>query len=153
MNVLRQLAKKDKKWRLLAYGICGCKTTADDLVQEMYIYLKDIEEFTDTFVYYVIKQIYIRSKRKGKDTNNREVFLDNFSHLSKKNEGYSTQDRFNLLEMIKDLTLFEREIVLLGHEMSYRKGEAETGISYRKIHYHTQKVLRKLRDKHGSTER
>ena len=81
MNVLLELAKKDKKWRLLAYGICGCKTTADDLVQEMYIYLKDIEEFTDTFVYYVIKQIYIRSKRKGKDTNNREVFLDNYNSL------------------------------------------------------------------------
>ena len=35
--MLKELAKRDKDWRKMAFQICGNKMTADDLVQDMYL--------------------------------------------------------------------------------------------------------------------
>lgn len=144
---MKELCKRDKEWRRFALQICGCPHQADDLVQEMYIKLADREKFNTSFVYFTLKHIYIDHLRKKK-----EVSLEDWSRVNQKEpEGYTTQDRYDLIEMINELHWFEREVLLITHEMSLRKAEKETGIHYTKLNYHKHKGLNKLKDKHGHT--
>lgn len=149
--MLEELAKRDSEWRKLALQICGCPTKADDLVQEMYLKLsKYNKKFNTAYVYYTMKHIYLQDIRKG----STEVSLEDWSIVNQKEpEGYTTQDRYDLIEMIDELHWFEREVLLITHEMSLRKAEDETGIYYGKLNYHKQKGLNKLKEKYGSTER
>ena len=65
--MLEKLALKDKDWRKMAYHICKCRTTADDLVQDMYIYFANYnKEVNDFYVYFAIKQIHIRKIQREK---------------------------------------------------------------------------------------
>ncbi len=149
--MLEELAKRDDEWRTLALQICGCPHRADDLVQDMYIKLsKYNKEVNTAYVYFAMKHIYLEDIRKGA----HEVSLEDWSIVNQREpDGYTTQDRYDLIEMINELGWFEREILLITHEMSLRKAEHETGITYGKLNYHKKKGLDKLKDKHGSTKR
>ena len=144
-----ELSKNDTRWRELAYKICGCKSLADDIVQDMYVYLSKYKDkdFTEPYVYYTMKHLYIRCKKESE----KEILTNDF-RLLKKDDTASTQNRYDLLEMIEHLHLFEREVLLITHEMSLRKAEQETGIFYSKLNYHKNKGLNKLREKYGSTK-
>lgn len=141
--MLKELTDRDKEWRLLALKICGCPHRADDLVQEMYLKLSNAKSINSSYVYFTLKSIFIDDLRKQK-----EVPLEDYM-IVKQPEGYTTQDRYDLLDMMDDLHWFEREILLITHEMSLRKAEEETGIHYGKLNYHKSKGLTKLKDKYG----
>lgn len=114
----------------------------------MYLKLAKAKKFNTSFVYFTLKHIYIDKIRKQ-----REVSLEDWSRINQKEpEGYTTQDRYDLIEMINELHWFEREVLLITHEMSLRQAESETGIYYGKLNYHKRKGLNKLKDKYGSTK-
>ena len=144
------LCKRDSEWRKLALQICGCPHKADDLVQEMYIKLRNKKEPVNTsFVYHTMKCIYIDSIRKV----NPEILTDDFKRIFKDDDSYTTEQRYELLDMLKEVSWFEREILLLTHEKSLRQASEETGVFYGVLNYHKHKALSKLKDKYGNTER
>jgi len=147
--VLHELCKRDSEWRKLALKICGCPHKADDLVQEMYIKLKDKTEFNTSFVYHTIKCIFIDSIRKV----NPEILTDDFRLITNIDDNNITEQRFEMLEILKEVSWFEREVLLLTHEKSLRKASEDTGVYYGVLNYHKQKGLIKLKDKYGSTKR
>lgn len=148
--MLEVLCKRDSEWRKLALQICGCPHKADDLVQDMYLKLKNKKEPVNTsFVYYTMKCIFIDSIRKV----NPEIPTDDFKRITNVDDNFKTKERFDLLDMIKDCSWFEREVLLLTHEKSLRKASEETGVFYGVLNYHKHKALNKLKDKYGSTER
>ena len=146
MSILDEVSKRDEYWRKLALQICGCPDLADDLVQDMYVKISSYKKANSSFIYKTIKNIfidYLRSKR--------EVSLEDW-HIKNDNSSV-TQDRYALLEMIDSLHWFEREILLITHEMSLRKAEKETGITYGKLNYHKTKGLSKLKEKYGQEDK
>ena len=147
--MLHELCKRDSEWRKLALKICGCPHKADDLVQEMYIKLKDKTEFNTSFVYHTIKCIFIDSIRKV----NPEILTDDFRLITNIDDNNITEQRFEMLEILKEVSWFEREVLLLTHEKSLRKASEDTGVYYGVLNYHKQKGLIKLKDKYGSTKR
>ena len=149
--MLQELAKRDKEWRILALKICNCKIKADDLVQDMYIKLRECKEFNTAYVYFTMKHIFIDWTRKK--AKNKEILYDDFRNIQNNyNESYTTQDRYELLDKLKNLTWWEREVLLITHEMSLRKAEEETGIHYTKLNYHKNKGLNKLKERYGNSK-
>jgi hypothetical protein len=96
-----------------------------------------------------MKHIFIDSIRKV----NPEVSTDDFKRISNIDDNDKTQERFELLDMIKECSWFEREVLLLTHEKSLRKASEDTGVFYGVLNYHKQKALSKLKEKYGRTKR
>lgn len=148
--MLNQLVKRDAEWRKLALQICGCPHNADDLVQEMYLKLSEYDKEVNTaYVYFAMKHLYLAKLKKS----NKEVLIDDFSRITRIDDNYTTQDRYDLLDMVGDLHWFEREVLLITHEKSLRQAQEETGIHYTKLNYHKHKGLNKLKQKYGTTKR
>ena len=61
IEVLRELAKQDKRWRAAAYNISGDKELTDDLVHDMYIKIYDYnyKQIKPALIYRIIKTIFI----------------------------------------------------------------------------------------------
>jgi len=66
--MLEKLAENHKKWVAIAYKFCNCKETANDIVQDMYLKMYDMnKEVDEGYIYFVIRSIFIESKRKQKE--------------------------------------------------------------------------------------
>ena len=120
---------------------------ADDLVNDMYIRLQNKEVATDYYVYRTMKGLYqdMFRKKEYKDT----VSINEFHYLEHE-ENDNTEKRFELIEMLKSVSWFEREVLLQTSEKSLRECENETGVSYQVYHRYRQKGLKKLRKKYGN---
>ena len=53
--MLEKLAKRNDDWRNLAYRVCGDYDLAQDLVQQMYLKLKDYKVVNEAMVAITIK--------------------------------------------------------------------------------------------------
>lgn len=66
--MLEKLAENHKKWIAIAYKFCNCKETANDIVQDMYIKMYELNKNVDDgYIYFVIRSIFIEQKRKQKE--------------------------------------------------------------------------------------
>lgn len=73
---LKQLSLNDKNWRRIAYNIAGCKDTADEIVQEMYIKLADVnKEINAAYVTLTMRSIFL-DMNKSSSTKNRFIPTD-----------------------------------------------------------------------------
>ena len=76
--MLEKLAKRNDDWRNLAYRICGDYDLAQDLVQQMYLKLKDYEVVNEAMVAITIKNMWTNILKKK----NREVSIEGFYSIS-----------------------------------------------------------------------
>lgn len=53
--------------------------------------------------------------------------------------------RLEALDLLKNLSFFEKEVLLLTHEKSLREAEKETRVPYYVLNYHKKKALKKLK--------
>lgn len=146
--MLTKLSLRDKEWREMAFKICHCKTIADDLVNDMYIRIMNKDNFNEAYIFKTLRGIYLDYLKDNKNI----VSLTDFHYL-KEDVTDTTNERFELLEILKDVSFFEREVLLQTHEKSLRKCEEDTGVSYQVFHYQKNKALKKLQKKYGSTKR
>jgi len=146
--MLETLSQRDQEWREMAFKICNCRTLSDDLVNDMYLIVMNKERFNEAYIYKTLKGLFLNHlKEKGKT-----ISLENIYYLEAE-ETDTTQKRFELLEILKDVTWFEREVLLQTHEKSLRKCEEDTGVHYGVFNYHKTKALKKLKDKYGRAKR
>lgn len=67
MRGINELAEHDTKWRAIALKITENKMSADDLVQDMYLKLADVDkDINDYYVTMALKSIFIDGIRKSK---------------------------------------------------------------------------------------
>ena len=67
MRGINELAIHDTKWRTIALKITGNKMSADDLVQDMYLKLMEVDkDINDYYVTMTLKSIFIDGIRKSK---------------------------------------------------------------------------------------
>lgn len=155
--MLDELSKKDKKWRRLALSITKDKDEADEIVQEMYIKIHDLnkEMVNDFYVYYTMKHIFYSRLKK------REIPIDiEFEILlsdSRINNNYTvSNDDFDELELIlrkeineclNELDFETREILLHTCERSLRANEKKFDgvITKMQLYYERKKGLEKLK--------
>lgn len=146
--MLDVLAKRDKEWREMAFKICNCHTLSDDLVNDMYLVMVNKNRFNESYIYRTLKGLYLDYLKR----NNKNISLNNL-HFIHQDECDRTAKRFELLDILQDLSFFEREVLLQTHEKSLRKCEEDTGVHYGVFNYHKTKALKKLQKKYGTTKR
>jgi len=142
--MLKKLAENHKKWIAIAYNFCSCKETANDIVQDMYIKMHELnKEVDDGYIYFVIRSIFIESKRKQKEfaTNSevidyylsQEITENNFEFENIKKECYDLA--------YSKLCKHEKVIIHFSSTMGLREFARNSELSISLI----QKTKRKLK--------
>ena len=137
--MLEILSKKDKQWRIFALYICKDRSLADDIVNDMYLKLYKKSNINDYYVFRTIKSIFLDYLRQKKDNVSIELIQE-----LKVSDNQTLEERYLVNDALKQLTFFEREILLHTHEKSLRDCEKATGVHYGVFNYHKNKALPKL---------
>lgn len=126
--MLNELAKKDITWRKIAYNITGNKDAADELVQEMYIKLMNIDkEVNDFYVTLTMRSIYLDQFKKKK-----VVYIeDNLKQLKDAKSEFEICD--DGLEIISKMKWWEKELLELTYHYSYRQIQKEYNINHNMV--------------------
>ena len=131
--MLNELAKKDTYWRQAAVNICKDKYLADDLVNDMYLKLANIEkEINDFYVVIVIRNLFLDHIKQ-----NKTVGLEYYKEPI--NETFEIDD--NQKELIDSLKWWEKELIEMSYDKSLRQIGKELNINYAFIF----KVIKKAR--------
>ena len=144
-HILKKLSDNDIVWRKIALKICGDKSIADDLVNDMYVkmYSLDKKEYNTHYVSYMIYHLFIDYLRHKKKT----IPLDNIK--VKNIEDNTTELRTEINDILNEIGFFDREILLHTHEKSLRKTSEALNMSHVKLHYQKQKAISKLKETNG----
>lgn len=138
--MLDKLAEKHTKWLSIAYKLCKCKEASNDIVQDMYIKMYELnKEVDDGYIYFVLRSIFIESKRKQKEftIDNEQLFINVIQC-----EAENKELILNLLnQSVDNLEPHEKTIIHFSCNMGLREFCRESGISINLV----IKVKRKLK--------
>ena len=100
--ILKELSKHNDKWKQIAFNICKDYDLAQDLVQLMYLKLKDREKFNDSFVttalYYLWKDHL--KKRKEDRIDEIDYLVDNTNTFEPDDEEQGLLDEFENIQRV-----------------------------------------------------
>jgi hypothetical protein len=93
---LKELSLNDSHWRKVAYNISGCKDTANDIVQEMYLKLHNVnKEVNPAYITLTMRSIFI-DMNKSTSTKNRFIPVDDIDQ-------YDSEDNAPDYEKAKEI--------------------------------------------------
>lgn len=145
--MLKELAKRDKDWRKMAFQICGNKMTADDLVQDMYLKFSNYDGekvLNDYYVFFAIRSLFLDSIKKRKI----ETVTNDIENIQLKDEIYCNETDFLkelILKEVDSLPYFERETLKVTQVISQRELARQTDISFETINKTIKKTKNDLR--------
>jgi len=145
--MLNELSKRDSEWRKIALKICGNKSLADDLVNDMYlkIHKRNPSYWNTDYISYAIYHLYLEHLR----TNAKTIFLDDINIIETNDNDYTTEIRIKVDNALNELGFFDREILLHTHEKSLRKTAETLNMNYGKVFYQKKLALEKLLKTNG----
>jgi len=144
--MLDKIVLNHEKWLKVAVSICKCKDAANDLVQDMYIKMHQVnKEVDDGYIYFVLRSIFIESKRKKKEFTKETKEIE---FLLKPEEEAEETDTFLLQKKsyenaYKSLEKFEKVIIHFSSKMGQREFSRKSGISISLVQK-TKNKLKKL---------
>lgn len=139
--MLDELSKQDTTWREIAYKICGDKSLADDLVNDMYLrmYEQQPDKITNGYVYTVIRNLFIDHTRERSKLVNTD-----FSNVEILNEELEQQQQPSFEQIAGGLTWYEKTIFVQATLVGQRELARKTDIHIQTIHRVTNAVKNKL---------
>ena len=146
--ILKELSKKDKYWRSIAYNICKDKDLAKDLVQDMYLKVYDVSqkrdlEPNDYYIIITIKNLFLDYCKE----NNKKVSTETLFYLEDKNSKYELSDEE--VNILNNLTFVERELLRLNETMSFHEIQRNFNINYQ----FARRVILNVKDKYGKANK
>jgi DNA-directed RNA polymerase specialized sigma24 family protein len=127
--LLKILAKKDSKWREIAFKICKDKMLADDIVQEMYLKLSNNKkQINDFYVIIVMRNIFFDYLKQEK----KKISVETLKYLEDKNNTFEIDDEQQ--EIIDSVYWVARGYLEMSFDMSLRKMAKELNTNYGYIH-------------------
>jgi hypothetical protein len=138
--MLEQLSKKDTLWRQIAFNICKCRDTADELTNTMYLKLYDygtpVEKLTDGYVGLTLYNLFIDKCKQKKNAS-----IDNFYYLEDKvtDTTFSDED-LEILSKANELSWWKRQLIIESYDKNPRQIEREFNINYNYVYRHTIKA-------------
>jgi len=131
--MLDELCKKDALWRELALRICGNKTDADDIVNEMYLRRHTHNRGQQTTDYYIVctmRSIFLNMKK----TNKLILVRDIVSDIADVDIFETDDTEQYFLNKAKNLSYTQRELLELNYDNSLRDIQDRYGINYSYVH-------------------
>lgn len=133
--MLEKLSKDHKVWISMAISICRDKSTAEEMVQEMYLRLynsgKKYEEINNSYIYVVISNCFkshIKIKNRNIRLSNDYNVLDNSNNIEQ--EIIKQENEDSVINYLKCLTKQQREVMEMKYykQMKYKEISKETGL-------------------------
>jgi DNA-directed RNA polymerase specialized sigma24 family protein len=142
--MFEELSKKDKLWRDIALKICGGdKSTADDVVNEMYLrrYYNDRgQQTTDYYILCTMKSIYLNMKK-----SNRLIAVGDIVTEKADDETFEpTDEQQELLDKAAKLPYTKRELLELNYDNSLRDIQEQFGINYVYVYRSLQEARKEI---------
>lgn len=142
--MLKELSKKDKLWRQIAFKICGGnRSLADDIVQEMYLRRLDNDRGQQTTDYYIIctmKSIFLNMVK-----TNRLIAVGEIVTEDANEEGFEPDDKQQeLLNKAGGLSYTKRELLELNYDNSLRDIQKQFGINYMYVYRAVQDARKEI---------
>jgi len=139
--MLEKLVQRNKDWQNLAYRICGNYDEAQDLVQEMYIRLKDYEVVNEAMVAITLKNMWTNILKKK----NREHSIEGFYSLAYDSQTFEATDKERkYLDRFNDLPMVQQELILESYDKSVRNIGEDFNINYGYVHKKIHEGLKKI---------
>ena len=139
--ILEELSKHNDKWKQTAFNICKDYDLAQDLVQLMYLKLKDREKFNDSFVttalYYLWKDHL--KKRKEDRIDEIDYLVDNTNTFEPDDEQQGLLDEFENIDWVAQELLLER-----SEGRSLRDIQKMYNINYGYVYRETTKAIKQI---------
>lgn len=140
--MIKELAKKDLIWRKIALSICKDKQLADDLVQDMYLKIYQInpKKVNKSYISYCIYHLFLAHIK----NQNKTISLEKCYTLPDTYDESVLKDRIEITKALQELELYDCEILLHTQEDSLRNKSKELGITVDKLFYGKKKAFKKL---------
>lgn len=139
---LTELSKKDKRWREIAYNICGNKTDADELVQKMYIRRYENDRGQELSEYYIgatMRSIFLNDKK-----TNRHIPKDTIYKGADEDKFEPNDYEQKLLDKTESLTYNQKELLELTYDYSLRDIQQTFNVNYQYAYRETKKAREKV---------
>lgn len=139
--MLKELSKKDKRWREIALNICKCKDLADEIVQRMYlrIYNKnpDKEKLTEWYIITTLRNLFIDYCKEK-----RHQSIETLYYLpdNQRDKTFTDEEVELLLIAKNELKWWERQLLIESYDKSLRQVEKDFNINYQFVNRHTKKA-------------
>ena len=142
MRNINELAQHDTKWREIALNITQNEATADDLVQEMYLKLMELDkDINDYYVTMTMQSLFIDSVSQ-RYLKNRTVGLIEGMDVTDATESFEPDDeQKEMLDKIRNLPFHQQEFIAESYDRSLREIESEYDINYGFIYRELHKAL------------
>lgn len=136
--MLEELAKKDSKWRNVAFSFCGNKQLADEIVQEMYLRRYDNDrgqEIKDKYIIMTIRSVFLNMIQKKVHT----VSIDKLHYIESHDNTYELNDEEQkLITRYEQQDWKDQELILVSYDKSLRQIEKDYpminyGYAFRRI--------------------
>lgn len=119
--MLELLAKKDSKWRQVAYSFCGNKQLADEIVQEMYLRRYDNnrgQPVKDDYIIMTIRSVFLNMIRKKRFT----ISIDKLHYIESHTNDYElTDEDLEILKKYDKQDWKDKELILESYDKSLRQ--------------------------------
>lgn len=140
--MLAELAKKDSKWRKIAFKICKDRMLADDIVQEMYLKLADCKkQINDFYVIIVMRNYYFDLLKREKE----KISLEKIYNLEQPTDIFEIDDQQE--KIIKELYWVAKDYFIMSFDMSLRQMAKELNTNYGYIYRVMDKEKKKIKSK------
>ena len=126
--MLEYLSKKDKHWREIAENICKDKDLANDIVQDMYLKLMNVDkDINDWYVIKTIKTLFLDHCRQK----NKTIPLTSLFYLQDQTKIFEPNDEeYEILLKAKEIEWHKQELLEESYDRSLRAIEKEYNINY-----------------------
>ena len=138
--MLEHLSKKDSLWRQIAFNICKCRDTADELTNTMYLRMYDYkvpeEKLTEGYVGLTLYNLFLKKCKEKKN-----VSIESFYYLEDQTTDTTFSDEdLSILEKANELEWWKRQLIIQSYDKNPRQVGREFNINYNYVYRHTIKA-------------
>lgn len=149
--MIKEIAAKHDKWVNIALTICKDRSTAEDLVSEMYLkllennLLEDKESINSSYIRKTLNSIYLNQlKVKEKVRDSEKGYYEQATSTGADFEYFDVTKKD--AELPNCLTWVEKQVLILRQTKSGRDIEKQYHINYQKVHRIENQAKAKLEE-------